>query len=134
MNVINSAIYSTLSGGTALTILLSGTTAVYNMQAPDNATFPYVVFNQQAGGPLNVNPSDMRDQLYYVRGYSQVSAAQAGSIDTQISNLLHHKNLTITGYTNFVTDRESDVSLVENRPDGSYCYSEGAIYRIRIDG
>lgn len=134
MNVINATLYSTLTGGTALTALLSGTTAVYNLQAPDNATMPYVVFSQQAGGPLNINPSDMRDQLYYVRGYSQVSAGAAGSIDTAISNLLHHKNLTVTGYTNFVTNREQDVELVENRPDGSYCYSAGAIYRIRLDG
>ncbi len=56
MNALETALYNTLSGGTALTALLAGGTAapsIYNQQAPDEAAFPYVVFALQGGGDEN---------------------------------------------------------------------------------
>ena len=132
LNAVNTSLYSTLSGGTALTAMLASGSAVYNGMAPDNAVKPYVVFSQQAGGPMNINPSDIREVLYFVRGYA-MTPALAGSIDAQISNLLHKRTLTVTGYTNYMTTRETDISLVETPPDGSKCWMAGAIYRIRLD-
>ena len=132
-NAISAGIYSTLKSGTALTSLLSGTAAIYNTLAPSTATEPYVVFSLQAGGPANMNPSDLRDALVYVRAYSSTSMAAAGSIDTQISNLLHGKTLTVSGYTNWWTAREEEFAIAEIRPDGTYGYMAGAFYRVRLD-
>lgn len=132
-NNIAAGIYSTLKGGTALTSLLSGTAAIYNTMAPDTASRPYVIFSLQVGGPNNINPSDMRDALVFVRAYSATSMAQAGSIDTQISTLLHGKTLSVSGYTNWWTAREQDFAIAEVTPDGAFGYMAGAFYRVRID-
>ena len=131
-NVLNTAIYSKLTGGTALTSLLASGSAVYYLQAIDNATLPYIVFDHPGGGPQNINPSDMRSQLVQVRCYA-LSPALSGSIDAQASALLDRKTLSVTGYTNFVTVRETDVSSVEVPEDGTKIYMSGASYRVRLD-
>ena len=48
-NALNTGIYSTLSGGTALTTALGGT-AIYYQQAPDEAALPYVVWELPGRG------------------------------------------------------------------------------------
>jgi len=132
-NALNTAIYSTLSGGTALTALLAGTTAVYYMQAPDAATLDYVVWNWQAG-PTDDNETAKRANtgLAFVRAYSGTSAARAGSIDAQIDALLHNKTLTVSGWTNFWTAREESMSLVEVDEAGKQIFMAGATYRVRL--
>ena len=115
-----------------MTALLAGTTSVYHLQAPDNATLPYVVFNQQGGGPLNVNPSDLREPLYFVRGYAS-TANTAGSIDAQVNNLLHKQTLSVVGYTNVSTQREEEFETVEITPSGEKIYMAGAFYRVTLD-
>lgn len=129
-NALNTAIYSTLSGGTALTNLLGGT-AIYYQQAPDNRSAPYVIYNLQGGGYENIEPRDMWNGVYFVRGFSP-NAATAGSIDAQAHALLHKKALSVAGWTNFWLVRESDMALVENMPNGSKLYMAGGMYRIRL--
>lgn len=131
-NVLNTSIYSKLTSGTALTNLLAGTTSIYYQQAPDEATLPFVVFSHQAGGPENTNPSDMRRQIVYVRAYASTPAL-AGSIDAQISTLLHRGALSITGYTAMSSWREEEFTLLENLPSGERIYTAGAFYRIQLD-
>jgi hypothetical protein len=130
-NLISTGLYSALSGGTALIASL-GTAKIYRTQAPDNAVFPYVVFSLYAGGPLNINPSDLREQVYFVRGYGW-TPAQVGTIDAQVGSLLHRGTLSVSGYTNVTTEREQDFELVENQPSGQPIYMAGALYRITID-
>lgn len=132
MNVVNQAIYSKLQAGTALTALLAGTTSIYHIQPPDNTSMPYVVFNLQGGGDENITPSRMKNLLYYVRGYSGVSAASAGSIDTQVDALLHSGTISVTGWTNFWLNREMEVENIENLPSGEKAYMSGAFYRLRL--
>ncbi len=129
--VLSAAIYSTLSGGTALTGLLGGT-AVYQDAAPDGANLPYVVFSLPAGGPRNIYPHDMREQVVFARGYAATST-QAGSIDAAVSSLLHKRALTVTGYTNYRTVRETDLALTEYPPDRTPVYMRGANYRVSLD-
>lgn len=131
LNVTNAAIYSKLSANSTLTTLLGGT-AIYYQQAPDNQALPFVVFSLQAGGPENINPSDLRNQLYFVRGYA-ATPALAGSIDAQCSTSLHKATLTVSGYTNFWTVRENDFAMPINEPNGARSNMAGAYYRIRLD-
>lgn len=133
-NAVASALYTTLSTGTALTNLLAlGTKSIFHIQAGTASAYPCVVFSLQAGGPLNLCPTDMRDLIYFVRGYSKTSALNAGSIDAQISTLLHHGTLSVTGYTNYRIDRETDFSTIENTPADDQIWMSGAFYRIRLD-
>lgn len=131
LNVTNAAIYSKLAANSTLTTLLGGT-AIYYQQAPDNQALPFVVFSLQAGGAENINPSDLRNQLYFVRGYA-ATPALAGSIDAQCHASLHGATLSVSGYTNFWTVRESDFAMPINEPNGTRSNMAGAYYRIRLD-
>lgn len=131
-NVVNAALFSKLSGGTALITLLGGT-SIYSQQAPDGKAPPYVVFSQQAGGPMNINPSDLRGLLYFVRGFASTGMA-AGSIDAACSTLLHKQALTVSGYTHVWTQREEEFETIEVTPSGDKIFMAGAFYRIELDG
>ena len=127
---LNTGLYSTLSGGTALTTLLGGT-AVYYLHAPEGASLPYVVWNYQGGGDENQTPSRMKNLLLFIRGYA-ATPSLAGSIDTQVDALLHGQTLTVSGWTNFWTNREEDLALVEYEPTGENIYMAGGMYRVRL--
>ena len=130
LNALSAAIYSKLSGGAALTTLLGGA-YIYHLQAPTDAALPYVVFSLQAGGPENITPSDMHNDVYFIRAYA-ASALVAGNIDAAISTLMQTV-LTVTGYTNYALTREQDFALVENPPNKQPVFMAGAFYRIRLD-
>ncbi len=118
INALAKSFYTTLTGGTALTALLSTTTAVYHQAAPEDADLPFVLYSFQGGGDENKSPNRTLNLVMFARAYSSVSAAQAGSIDAQIDALLHMGTLTVTGSTNIWTARESVLSLVEPTPTG----------------
>lgn len=127
----SAALYTTMNGGTALTALLASTTSVYDTQAPDVAALPFVVFSHQGGGPDNLAPVNLESNLWYVRAYSASGMKAASEIMTQIDALLHRKALAITGNTTFWCNREENIKLVENLPNGGKIWSAGGIYRIR---
>jgi hypothetical protein len=131
MNSINASLYTTLQSGTALTALLAGTNSIYKDIAPDNATYPYIVFNQQGGGEENLTPNRSVNLVYYIRGYTKVNTAAAGNIDAQIDNLLHGKTLSISGRSNYWTAREGEIENTEVLSNGERVYSAGALYRIK---
>lgn len=128
---LGSSIYGTLSAGTALTTALGGT-SIYYQQAPDNKANPVVVWSYPASNLLNITASDMRTTLVFVRVYAD-SPAQAGTIDGMIDALLDKKTLSVTGYTNWWTAREQDLSMVETPENGAPIYMCGGYYRVNID-
>lgn len=134
MNAVEIALFSTLTGATALTSLLSGTAAVYNQQAPQQASPPYVVFGLNGGGDDNDNPHRAKSLVYSVKAVGTAGFANAGSIDAQIDAALHHATLSPSGWTNFWTARESDFRFVETPTDagGRRFYHAGGLYRVRI--
>ncbi len=57
MNIATqTALYTRLTGGAALTALLSAATAVYHIQAPQGAVLPYVVFFSSSDQTETVDP------------------------------------------------------------------------------
>lgn len=130
-NLLATGIYTKLTGSTALITALGGT-AIYHIQGPDNSSYPRIVFYPMAGGPVNINPSDMRELIYSVICYA-VTQSQAGSLDAIVSPLLHRQVITVTGYTNYWTARETEIVTVETPPNGAPVYGVGAQYRIRLD-
>ena len=130
-NAVNTWLYSRLQGGSALTALLSGTTAIYNLQAPDGAVLPYVVYSLQGGGDENQTTKRMKNLVYNVRAYAN-TASQAGSIDVQIDARLHGAQTQITGWDHIWCMREQDIELVETDTSRKQIYSYGGLYRIRI--
>ena len=125
----SAALYTTFQG-TALTSLLAGTASIFDTQAPDNATLPYIVFSHQGGGPENVDANNLEQNIWYVRAYSAISAKNAAEIFTQADNLLNRVNISITGFNTFWCAREENVKTLENTPGGRI-WSAGGLYRIR---
>jgi len=130
-SVIAPAVYSNLTGGTALITALGGT-AIYSDVAPDAQALPYVVYSYQAGGPENITPSDLRSCLVYIRAYAATRQA-AENIASLVFDRLNKATLSLTGYTNFWTSCESDIAYVEHNPAGVPTYVAGGMYRIRFD-
>jgi hypothetical protein len=133
MNELSAAIYARLSTDATLTALLASATAIYETQAPDNATLPYVVFSHYAGGPENETPVERMNVVIYVRAYSATSQKAVGTIDARLKTLLHRNNLTVTGWTNFSLFREEDIEVPSVTPANQTIYSSGGLYRIRLE-
>ena len=130
-SVIAPAIYTNLTGGTALVAALGGT-AIYSDIAPEARALPYVVYSLQAGTEENITPSDLRSSLVYVRAYA-ASRQSAENIAGLVFDLLNKATLSLTGFTNFFTACESDIAFVEHNPAGVPTYVAGGMYRIRFD-
>jgi hypothetical protein len=129
------ALYTTLAGGTALTALLSnGTAGIYEGAPYEGAAYDYVIYHHQGGGPDNINPSDMENNVWAVQCFSATSAKAAGAIFDQADALLHKKTLTIGSAVNMWTVRETNIKLLEHAPDGRIVWRAGGIYRIRTTG
>ena len=133
MNELNAALYTKLQGTSGVTGVLSGTTAIYSMQAPDNAALPYVVFNTQGGGDENDTAHRTKNLVIFVRAYSKVSEAQSGSIDSAVDAALHLSSLSVSGWSNFWLAREEDLETVENPPTGTQVFMNGGLYRCFMD-
>jgi hypothetical protein len=138
-NVLNTAIYNQLSGGTALVAALGGNRAslgnkppIFYLQAPDNEPKPYVIWSYQAGGDENITPNRTNNKIVLVRSFAS-APAQAGTIDALVDGRLHMQTLNVTGWTNFWLARETEVTLVENLPNVEKSYMSGAMYRCRLD-
>ena len=131
-NPLNTCVYGTLSADGTLTGMLATGTPIYYMQAPDNATYPYVVFSWQSGTDDNETPRRSKDMLLWARAHCSVGPAQAGSIDARIDTLINGVTLTVSGWANFWTAREQDISFVDTLQDNNKVWTAGGIYRIRI--
>src|SRR5574341_912799 len=124
----SASLYTTLQAGTALTARLAGTTSIYDAQAPDNATLPFVVFSHMGGGPDNIAPVNLENNLWQVRAFSATSAKDAAEIFEQADTLINKKAISITGYNVFWCNRETNIKLVENLPNGQKVWSAGGVY------
>lgn len=131
MNALDTAIYNKLNGTAALTTALGGS-YIYQHTAPQGQALPYVIFFHAGGGQENVNPSDLQNHVYLVKAVA-ADLSQAGSLDDNIRAALHQQTLTIAGYTNIYTARETTVRLAEVTGKGTFAYHAGAYYRIRLD-
>ena len=131
MNEVEAALFSTLSAATALTSLLGGT-AIFNGLAPQGQGYPFVTFAQMAHTDDNETMHRAKQLLYLVQGWSQRDMTEAGSIDAACDAALHGKHVTVTGWTNFWTARESSVRLSEVGRDSREAFRSGGVYRVRI--
>lgn len=132
MNVIEAGLYTRLTGYSALTSVLSTTTAIYNAVAAPAAALSYVIFQHTGGGFENITPSELVNTLYIVKGLAD-DPTEAGTIQGHIKGALHGVTLTVSGYTNFYTRCETEINYTEQMGDGSIVYHRGYTVRIRLD-
>lgn len=133
MNPFVTGLYNKLTGGTALTSLLAGTVSVYDTLVPRGASYPVVTFALQGGGDANETPRRRKELRYLVKGISDASGKEAGTIDAQIDTLLHGGVVTVTGWNSITTMRVADVSYAETTPEGRNFWHVGGVYRLIMD-
>jgi len=130
INALNAAIYSKLTGGTALVSALGGT-CIYHGLAPEGAALPYVVWSYAAGGHENMTPRESVNAVIYVRAYA-ASAKTAAILDGLAAELME-TTLSLTGWHNYWLAREESIVLPETDEAGKTTWSCGAYYRVRLD-
>lgn len=130
-NALNEGISTQLVGGTALISALGGT-AIFYQQAPDHQRRPFVVWSFVAGGDENATSHRSKNKVMLVRSFAD-NPEQAGTIDALVDARLHLQAITVSGWSNFWTARETDVALVENEPSGDKVYMAGGMYRVRLE-
>lgn len=130
----DAAIYSKLTGGTALINLLADTQlpSVYSWQAPDIAIYPFVVFNDMADTELNETSREVHDMIYQVRGFTKANMKAAKAIDYQIRLLLHEVSLSVSSFAVLKIARIGSVRFVENQQSTDKVFSAGGLYRLRV--
>jgi hypothetical protein len=134
MKALDQAIYQRLQTTGGITSLLSGTTAIYHMQAPEDATLPYVVFSWPSELDENATPHRTKNNIIFIRAYASGGngALTAGSIDDQVDTAIHLVPLTVSGWTNIWLAREQGLETVETLPNGENIFMRGANYRVRL--
>ena len=130
MNAIDDAVNSALVAGTALITALGGT-AIYWRIADQGTPYPYVTFSKATGTEENSSPRRARRVMYTVMAVSD-NPDKAGDIDDEIDTLLHGATLTITGWGNYRTARETDIDYEEVTNAGQVVYHRGGQYGIWI--
>jgi hypothetical protein len=121
---LDAALYTAI-GGTHT----NAGTAVFLQVAPDNYPLPYVIWSYVNEGDRNETPHRLKDVVVSIFAYASTATA-AKTIDAQIDGLLHHKTLTVTGWTNIMTRRENGYALEETDSAGKKTWTRGADYRI----
>jgi len=130
INALNTAVYSKLSAGTALTGALGGT-CIYHGVAPEGKALPYVIWSYVAGGHENMTPNESVNAVLYIRAYA-VDAKTAAKLDGYVADLLE-TTLSVTGWNNYWLAREESIVLPEIDDTGKSTWSCGAYYRVRLD-
>lgn len=137
---IRRALYGKLSGDTTLNALL-GTPApgysksVYYQQAPQGATFPYVIFNDQAQTPRFAFSAKAYDNdIWLIKGVDRnsSSADRVDSIKDRLEELLTDGSLSISGGDHLYLRPESSVGYPETA-DGVLYRHSGWNFRVIYD-
>jgi hypothetical protein len=132
VQAFETALIAKLKARTSLTTLLGGS-KIYNHQAYDNPTSPWVIVQHQVGTTRHTLPSKpWENMLYFVKavvaGLGQVETASA--IFSEIDAELDGKVVTITGGThlNISLSREG----IQKFPDQQGYWHFGGFYRTLL--
>lgn len=126
---VEAALYSALSGATALTTLVS--TRIYNPQAPANIVIPYVVFYLASGSMPNQSPRLDINNVYRLEGVG-TTRAQAEDVFEAFFTALHLQPLSLTGWGVYWLVFESVRSLVDTVEAKQYFRRIGDL-RLKAD-
>lgn len=130
MNALDAAVYTKLNTSGVTSLLAAGSASLFALQAKEGAAFPYVVWNIQGGGDDNLDARRTKDIVLFIRAYSQVSKAQAGSIDAAIDTALHLGTLSVSGWSNYWMAREEDLAAIEYPPNNQPIFMVGGFFRV----
>lgn len=130
------AIYGKMAGDATLTGML-GTPApgysksIYYQRAPASAGFPYVIFTKQAGTPrYAIGARAFDNEVWFIKAVDRSDTADvADNIASRLDALLTDGTISISGKTQLLLRRESDVDYPEDA-DGVIYRHSGSLFRL----
>lgn len=134
MDPLRAAIAETLGADGALGALLGAPGEIHHAKAPPKATYPYVIFNCQAGSNAWAMASKpaFKDSLWLVKGICRgLDAGEAEDIDTRCEELLNDAAFEVAGHRHLFCLRESDMPTYSEDDSGEAIYHCGGLYRIK---
>lgn len=112
---VQQAIYTQLTGNTALMDLISG---VFDY-TPEDIPYPYVVIGEATDVPDNSHDRFGRETVVTLHVWSQYRGHSQGlAIAAKVTGLLDHQPLTITGLDHIATRFEFSQTLTDPEPPG----------------
>ena len=130
---LHQSIYTRLAGFTALTSKVVGiySRAPDPVNAGDNASFPYIVFNQASLAPFDTKSSDGASALVDVHAFTRTQSALVRlAIADEIYNALHKFDLVIAGANTIAVGFENKVEFDD--PDGKTIHT-AMTFRVVYD-
>lgn len=106
--------------------------AIYYLEAPEEATFPFVIFSKSSGVPTEAmgKPSAFETDVWMVKCVDLSSSAdRAEAVAARIAVLLNDAALSISGANLMYLRRQSDVDYPELANGISYRHC-GSLYRL----
>jgi len=129
---LDTAVYTVLN---VQSVVNEATGGVFNLQAPQGAEPPFVVFQamSKVDDYWSFTGGRGGSAIYMVKAISRSPwPKQAGDIDTQIDSVMQDASLSITGHSLLTCRRESDIYLTEDL-NGVIYNHVGGLYRINAD-
>lgn len=126
-----------LAGDTTLTGMLAVAApnysqAIYHFEAPQEATFPFVIFSKSSGVPTETmgKPSAFETDMWLIKAVDRSSSAdKVEAVAARIAFLLNDAALSISGANLMYLRRQSDVDYSELADGVSYRHC-GSLYRL----
>lgn len=126
------AVFDKLSATSGVTSKVS--TRIYHAQAPQSATFPYVIFFKSSGTKVRAfqTPESFKRETWTIKAVARDSSAKeaeevAGAIDSAFDG----GTISVSGKTVADLNHTGDVDFIENDGDQRY-YHVGGSYRITL--
>ncbi len=135
---IRRALYGKLSADGTLNNLLAApppgySKSIFHGYAPDEATYPFVVFSKQAGTPTYANASKpaYETDVWLIKAVDQNTTADpAEAVSARLNSLLGDASLSIAGGDAVMwLRRQSDIDYREVTEGESFVHS-GSLYRL----
>lgn len=114
---VQSAFYSALVADAAVTALVS--TRVYDGEARENATFPYIIISEIDGAPFDSKDTDGEEMFATLDVYSKYGGnKEARQIMSAVNDALDQQSLTVTGHDLlFIRFASTNGPLADPDPD-----------------
>jgi hypothetical protein len=136
---IRRSLYGKLAADSPLTTQLGTppagySKAIYYQQAPEGSGFPYLIFSKQAGTPRYAIGARAYDsEVWLIKAIDRRDTADtADTIASRLEALLTDSTISISGHTQLLLRRESDVDYSE-AIDGVLYRHAGAYFRLIYD-
>jgi hypothetical protein len=130
IDAVFTAIRTKLVATSAVTTALSSSSAVYRLEAGQDAAKPYIVMAWSGGGDVNDTQYDRFDVRVLVKAVAETAGA-AGSLADAIRTALHGQELTYSGGWMHIQAQHISPIAYPEAVDRVTLYHMGGLYRLR---